>query len=316
MDYASAAYSSVSAAIVVNAKTGEIIYSYNSDVQTPPASLVKMMTLLLVFKTLSQRKISPTTKVLISPNAASQSPCTLGLKAGKTISVRSAILALITKSANDVAVALAECVGKSENDFVAMMNREAQRLGMGSTVFFNPSGWKNPGQLSTAADMARLARALLQEYPNYYHLFSTRQFFFNNQRLRNHNELLGRRDGMVVDGIKTGFLNSSGFNLAASAVNGKNRLIVVVFGGKTPRQRDAFASLLLRKGFCRLSRNGKNSSMRRLMAAGMASRRKIASTNDVHGRIHGCGIYNKIYGSVFNRGVQIGQHKTNQHKAN
>jgi D-alanyl-D-alanine carboxypeptidase len=248
------AYTPLDAAIVVNAKTGEIIYSYNTDLQTQPASLTKMMTLFLTFKALQQKKILPTTLVHISRNAAFQKPCTLGLAAGQTITVRDAILALITKSANDVAVALAECIGKSEKKFVAMMNKEALRLGMKSTMFINPSGWKNPRQLSTVRDMAKLARALLIEYPGYYHLFSTKQFVFNKQRLRNHNGLLWKKGDIIVDGIKTGFLNVSGFNLAASAFKGKKRLIVVVFGGKTPKQRDTLADLLLQKGFLRLSR--------------------------------------------------------------
>jgi D-alanyl-D-alanine carboxypeptidase len=223
----------------------------------------------------------------------------MGLNVGETISVKNAILALITKSANDVAVTLAECIGKNEKAFVAMMNREAQRLGMRSTMFFNPSGWKNPRQLTTVIDMAKLARALLLEYPGYYHLFATKQFLFNRQRFRNHNELLGIRDGMVVDGIKTGFLNSSGFNLAASASKGKDRLIVVVFGGRTPRQRDTFVSLLLRRGFSRLSNGVRSMSMRGVMAAGMTNRKKISPTENMGKKSQGYGgIYNQICASI------------------
>jgi D-alanyl-D-alanine carboxypeptidase len=230
--------------------------------------------------------------IRVSVNAASQRPCTLRLQAGQSISVKNAILAIITKSANDVAVALAEHLGGgSESAFVDMMNKEARRLGMRSTVFFNPSGWKNPQQLTTVGDIGKLARALQMEYPSYYYLFRTRLFVYNNRKFKNHNELLGNRDGMDIDGIKTGFLNSSGFNLAASASRGKNRLIVVVFGGKTPRQRDAFVSLLLRKGFSRLSKGRRPHSMKK--------------------KIYG-GIYNKIYGPIAqNRRIEVAQHKTN-----
>ncbi|MDR2067418.1 MAG: D-alanyl-D-alanine carboxypeptidase [Holosporaceae bacterium] len=300
-------YSPLSAAIVVNAKTGEIIYSYNADLQTQPASLAKMMTLFLTFKALQQKKISPMTLIHISSNAASQKPCTLGLAAGKTITVRNAILALITKSANDVAVALAEHIGKSEEKFVSMMNREARRLSMSSTVFINPSGWKNPRQLSTVRDMAKLARALLLEYPSYYHLFSTKQFVFNKQLLKNHNGLLGRKGSIIVDGIKTGFLNASGFNLAASAFKGKKRLIVVVFGGKTPKQRDAWADILLQKGFMRLSREKKGSSLRETIMK--MRKRRVLSLSDYQ---ISPGIYNRIYNSpTGNEGVGIEGYKTN-----
>jgi D-alanyl-D-alanine carboxypeptidase len=286
------AYAPLSAAIVVNAKTGEIVYSYNADLQMQPASLAKMMTLFLTFKALQQKRVFPTTLVHISRNAAFQKPCTLGLPVGQTIMVRDAILALITKSANDVAVALAECIAKSEKKFVAMMNKEAQRLGMSSTVFINPSGWKNPRQLSTVRDMAKLARALLLEYPGYYHLFSTKQFVFNKQRLRNHNGLLGKRGDVMVDGIKTGFLNASGFNLAASAFKGKKRLIVVVFGGRTPKQRDALADLLLQKGFLRLSREKKSLFLQSQIVK--TPKRRALSLGDYQ---FSPGIYNRIEAS-------------------
>jgi D-alanyl-D-alanine carboxypeptidase len=247
-----ATYSPVNAAIVVNVKNGEVIYSYNADQKTQPASLAKMMTLLLVFKALREKKISMSTMIRISPYAASQQPSILGLRSGEFISVRDAILALIVKSANDIAVALAEHIGKNEKMFVAMMNKEAKRLGMSSTVFFNPSGWKNPRQLTTARDMAKLARALLNEYPGHYHLFSNKQFNMGKKCIKGHNHLLGKKGNIIVDGIKTGYVTASGFNLAASAVKGRNRLIAVVLGGKTSKQRDDMADLLLRKGFSKL----------------------------------------------------------------
>ncbi|MDR2107322.1 MAG: D-alanyl-D-alanine carboxypeptidase [Holosporaceae bacterium] len=242
----------VEAAIVVNARDGEIIYSYNADVKTQPASLAKMMTLLLVFKALNRKKICFSEMIRISARAACQRPSVLGLKSGESISVRNAVLALIVKSANDIAVAVAEHIGGTERNFVNMMNKEARRLGMSSTVFCNPSGWKDPRQLTTAKDMAKLARALLLEYPGYYHLFSCKEFRVNNKCIKGHYDLLGRRGGIVVDGIKTGFVKASGFNLAASAVKGGTRLITVVMGRKTGKERDTLTDLLLKKSFSRL----------------------------------------------------------------
>lgn len=248
------AYTPVSSAILVDAKDGRVIYSYNANVQTQPASLTKMMTLLLTFKFMRCGKISPNAMITVSTNAAAQAPCSLGLRAGSQISVKNAIFALIVKSANDVSVALAEHISGTEAKFVAMMNKEAQSLGMYSTRFVNSSGWKNSRQLTTAIDMAKLARALLIKSPTYYHLFATKQFYFNNKRIKNHNALLWKKSDIEIDGIKTGFVNASGFNLAASATNGKNRLIAVVFGGKSGAHRDAQAYLLLKKGFERLEK--------------------------------------------------------------
>jgi D-alanyl-D-alanine carboxypeptidase len=298
-EFSCAVYSPVSAAIVVNAKNGEIIYSHNADQKTQPASLAKMMTLLLTFKALQQRKISLSTMICVSPHAASQSPSVLGLKSGESISVRNAILALIVKSANDIAIALAECVGKTEKSFVAMMNREAKRLGMSNTVFFNPSGWKNPDQLTTARDMAKLARALLNEYPGYYHLFSNKQFSIGDKCIRGHYALLGRRGDIVIDGIKTGFVNASGFNLAASAVKGKTRLVAVVLGGKTSKERDVLANFLLKKGFSKvLSREimSKSNQNKRLAKNGRHGTASILGKQSMETPIvpTSSGIYNKI----------------------
>jgi D-alanyl-D-alanine carboxypeptidase len=243
-----------------------------------------MMTLLLTFKFIKHKKILLSSKICISKNAAAQQPCTLGLGIGDTISVRDAIMALITKSANDVAVALGEHLGKDEKSFVTMMNREARRLGMNSTLFLNPSGWKDYRQLTTVKDMAKLARALLVEYPGYYHLFATKQFCFRNQRLKNHNLLLGKNGDIIIDGIKTGFVNASGFNLAASAFKGNNRLIVVVLGGKTGKHRDSAVKLLLQKGFDRLSRGKNKISSKQRNTCSVQRDLTISS-----------GIYNKVY---------------------
>jgi D-alanyl-D-alanine carboxypeptidase len=242
------------AAIVVNARTGGILYSHNIDTKTQPASIAKMMTLLIAFRQLKQKTIHLNTMIRVSANAASQSPCKLGLKCGDFISVHDAILAMVTKSANDVSVALAEhLAGGSLPHFIDMMNNEAKRLRMTSTQFLNPSGWKNPQQLTTARDIAKLSRALLVEYPSYYHFFSTKSFAFKKHIYKNHNTILGNKDGMMVDGIKTGFINASGYSTAVSAKKGRDRLIAVFFGGKSAHQRDQTVALLLKAGFEKLS---------------------------------------------------------------
>lgn len=236
-------------AIVADMKTGKVFYEKNSGVRVQPASLTKMMTLLLTFKALRQNKIKPNTMITFSRKAANQRPSRLGERIGKNISVHNAILALITKSANDVAVALAEHLGGSEANFVEMMNKEAKFLKMHSTNFRNASGLADSRQLTTVKDMLLLSKTLITKYSCYYHLFGTKKFFYKNRCLYNHNKLLGKKKGMVIDGIKTGFVNASGFNLAASAKKGNQRLIVVVLGGQSSRYRDIYVTKLLEKGF-------------------------------------------------------------------
>ncbi|MDR3156062.1 MAG: D-alanyl-D-alanine carboxypeptidase [Holosporaceae bacterium] len=239
-----------SAAIVVDAKTGKIFYSRNAFLKSQPASLTKMMTLLLVFKALRSGKMSLRTPIVVSKNAASQQPCSLKLLAGDIITVHDAILATITKSANDAAVALAEYLGRgSEQCFVRLMNAEAKRLRMYSTIFMNASGWKNTEQLSTVFDMAKLARELVLTYPEYYSFFATKRFYHNKKCFKNHNNLLGNRGGITIDGIKTGFVCASGFNIAVAAKMKSIRLIAVVFGGETANSRDRYVYDLLCRGF-------------------------------------------------------------------
>ncbi len=256
----------VKAAVVLDANTGSYIDGYNEDVKTQPASLTKMMTLLLTFKALKKGDITLNTKVRVSKNAASQCPCKLGLKEGESITVRNAILALVTKSANDVAVALSERIARgNEKLFVYLMNKEARRLKMRSTVFVNPSGWKNSKQLSTARDMAKLARALIKNYPKYYHFFATKKFSYKKAKIKNHNKLLGSHKGIIIDGIKTGYVAASGYNLAASARKGRRRLIVVVLGGETAKQRDKEVSRLLKRGFNWKKKRSQGGRLSRIM---------------------------------------------------
>ncbi|MDR1267572.1 MAG: D-alanyl-D-alanine carboxypeptidase [Holosporales bacterium] len=237
-------------AIVVDAASGKALYRKGADVPTQPASLTKMMTLLLTFRENATGRLPWGRKLRVSAHAARQAPSSLGLYPGKTVTVRQAVLATITKSANDAAVVLAENIAGSESAFVVRMNQEARRLGMKSTVFCNASGLPNKRQVSTAQDMAQLSRELIRRYPKYYPLFATKSFTYDRHSYVNHNKLLGRaRGGVVVDGLKTGFVNASGFNLAASAVKGKRRLIVVVLGGPNRLWRDARVSHLFQYGF-------------------------------------------------------------------
>lgn len=242
------------ASIVANAKTGEIIYASNPDLRTQPASMTKMMTLKLLFKALKEKKVSPNTIIRVSEYAASQKPCKIGFEVGEGITVRNAIMALITKSANDVAVAVAERLAGSEKRFVRMMNNEARRLGMYSTLFCNASGWKNPRQLTTVRDMLKLSQALIKEYPEFFPLFSIKGFYYKGKYHKNHNNLLGENGGITVDGLKTGFVCASGYNVSVTAKKGRERLIVVVVGGKTAKKRDALVQWLLTCSFNKLAR--------------------------------------------------------------
>ena len=235
------------ASFVIDADSGRILHSVNADTRNYPASLTKMMTLYLVFDSLDHGKLSLDTKLKVSSRATRQPPSKLALGRGTTITVEEAILALVTKSANDVAVVVAEALSGSERDFALKMTATARRLGMKRTTFRNASGLYNRGQLSTARDMAVLARALLTDFPQYYHYFSTPEFSYDGLTHRNHNNLLASYDG--IDGIKTGYISASGFNLVASVARDGHRLIGVVFGGKTSRSRDRHMASLLDKGF-------------------------------------------------------------------
>jgi D-alanyl-D-alanine carboxypeptidase len=223
-------------AIVVDAKTGKVLYGANVDAQRHPASLTKMMTLYLLFDALAQGKTTLDSRMPVSAYAAAQAPSKLGLKPGSSISVRDGILAIVTKSANDVAVVIAEYVGGSEKTFSARMTRQAKALGMTRSNFVNASGLPAAQQWTSARDMATLGRALREHFPQYYDYFSTPSFVWNGRRIGNHNGLLRRMDG--VDGIKTGYTRASGYNLVSS-VDRDNRLIVgVVLGGASTKARD------------------------------------------------------------------------------
>lgn len=240
------------AAIVMDADSGEIFHTDTADDLRHPASLTKMMTLYVLFKELQNGKIKMNTQMPVSAHAAGQEPTKLGVKAGGTLSVSHAIQALVTKSANDAAVVVAEYLSGTESHFSEKMTQQARLLGMNRTTFKNASGLPNPYQITSARDMAKLSRALYKDFPQFFNYFRLKSFNYKGENHRNHNHLLGKVSG--VDGFKTGYTAASGFNLAATAerydaANKKHRLIVVVLGGPTRFWRDQRVESLLETHF-------------------------------------------------------------------
>ncbi len=242
-----AASAKTEAFIVIDAESGKALIERNADAQTYPASLTKMMTLYLLFEQIEQGKTSLDQQFTVSRWASAQAPSKLGLVDGQTIKVRDLILGIVTKSANDAAVTVAENLAGSEAAFAERMTQKARALGMMHTFYRNASGLPNPGQLTTARDLARLARALYRDFPKEYAYFATEEFTYNGITHANHNHLMHAFEGM--DGIKTGYIRASGFNLAASAVRDGRRLIGVVMGGLTARTRDVEMAQLLNTAF-------------------------------------------------------------------
>ncbi|MBI5503556.1 MAG: D-alanyl-D-alanine carboxypeptidase [Deltaproteobacteria bacterium] len=232
------------AAVVVDSDSGVVLYERNADFSRYPASLTKMMTLYLTFDALKAGRIKLTDKLAVSEHAASRDPSRLGLRPGSTLQLEDAIEAMTTKSANDAASVVAEAVAKgSESRFAEMMTAKAHDLGMKRSTFRNASGLPEGGHVSSALDMAILARALVHDFPEYYHFFSVSHFDFGGKRYPSQNRFLRTYPG--ADGLKTGYIDSSGHNLAASASRGGKRLITVVLGGDTARWTREYASQLL-----------------------------------------------------------------------
>lgn len=225
------------AGIVVDAKTGKTLYSSSANAYRYPASLTKIMTLYVVFEELEAGRLSLNSRLKVSKYAAGRPPSKLGLKPGSSIKVKDAILALVTKSANDVAVVVAENIGGTEAKFAKRMTRTARQIGMSKTTFRNAHGLPNSKQRTTARDMALLGRAIQERFPSYYKYFKTRSYSYKGRRYGNHNKLLGRVKG--VDGIKTGYIRASGFNLVSSVKRNGRHIVAVVMGGRTGRSRDA-----------------------------------------------------------------------------
>ncbi|WP_425515485.1 SPOR domain-containing protein [Microvirga antarctica] len=236
-------YNPPTASIVVDAKTGKVLESENADAQRHPASITKVMTLYLLFEQLEAGKVRLNTPLQISAYAARQSPSKLGLPAGRTIEVEDAILALVTKSANDIAVVVAENIAGSEDAFAEQMTRKARQLGMSRTIYRNASGLPDPEQVTTARDLSVLGRAIQDRFPKYYTYFNTRVFNFAGSSIRNHNRLLGRIEG--VDGIKTGFIGASGFNILTNVKTDNRHVVAVVLGGRSAASRDNTMAALI-----------------------------------------------------------------------
>jgi D-alanyl-D-alanine carboxypeptidase len=242
------------AAIVVDANNGDTLFQSSATAPRHPASLTKMMTLYMIFEAMERGHVSSSTQIPISAYAAARPPSKIGFRAGETISVESAIQALCTKSANDVAVAVAEYLGGTEDQFAAMMTGKARQLGMNGTVFRNASGLPDDSQRTTARDMAVLGIALRNRFPNQYSHFSAREFAFRGKLVRGHNDMLGRVRG--VDGIKTGYIRASGYNIVTSVQADGRRLVVVVMGGTSAKKRNAHVEELIARYLPSASRSG------------------------------------------------------------
>ncbi len=225
------------ASIVVDVNSGVVMQATDADSPRHPASLTKVMTLFLLFEQIEAGKIKLSTEFPASARAAAQAPSKLDLKPGETIKVETAIRSIVTKSANDVAVIIAEALGGDEINFAKLMNAKARALGMKHTTYQNASGLPDDKQITTARDQAILGRAIQDRFPKYYHYFSTQNFEFRGKETRNHNHLLGTIDG--VDGIKTGYVRESGFNIVTSVRRANRHIVAVVFGGRSAEARDA-----------------------------------------------------------------------------
>ena len=238
------------AAIIIDYSTQEVLFESNADTLNYPASLTKMMTLYIVFDLLDKKQLSWDTKMKVSSFAASKPSSKLYLKAGTYIKVKDATMALIIKSANDVATVVAEHISGSEKDFAKLMNKYAKQIGMNKTTFKNASGLPNRGQLTTVRDMAKLSHALIKNFPEKYKLFKSEKFVWKDKTYKTHNKLMKKYDG--ADGIKTGYISDAGFQLAFSAVKKDKRLIGIYFGGDSSKQRNQTLKFLMDKEFTEL----------------------------------------------------------------
>src|SRR5262249_50232668 len=235
------------AAIIVAAESGSVLFDSNSDARTYPASLTKMMTLYLLFEAIQAKQVKLDDPLTVSAHAAVQPATDLGLQTGQRISVEKAILGLIVHSANDVAVVVAEALGGTQSQFAAMMTKKARELGMGSTTYRNASGLPDAGQFTNARDTAILARALITRFPSFYPYFATQSFTYGSRVYTTHNHVVEEYAG--ADGLKTGYIRASGYNVATSAVRNDRRIIAVVMGGRSAYARDTQMMALLDQGF-------------------------------------------------------------------
>ncbi len=238
------------AALVIDGGTGKSLYALAASEPRYPASLTKMMTLYLLFEAMQAGQVTKNQLIPISANAAGQRPSKIGLKAGSTIDVDSAIRAVTVKSANDIAVAIAEFLAGSEDQFAARMTNKARELGMAHTTFRNASGLHDPLQVTTATDMARLGLSLRQKFPQYFSYFSLRETIINGKSIKGHDRVLDMVEG--ADGIKTGYTRDSGFNLVTSVWRNGKLMVAVVLGEESAKIRDERMAGLIRATFGRV----------------------------------------------------------------
>ena len=246
------------ASVVLDVNSNKMIYAVNPHEKRYPASLTKMMTLYLTFDALKKKKLSFSHSILVSQKAADMPKSNIDLKKGQKITVRQAVYSLIVKSANDSAVVLSEAVAGNEDKFVALMNKKARELQMHNTKFQNPHGWHHNQQYTTAHDLSKLATALRRDFPGYYHLFAMKSFVYRGREIRGHNRVLDRYRG--ADGLKTGYVAASGFNLATSTNKPEGKLVAIVMGGRTAKMRDDHMITLLDMGYKKLSGTQKKSA--------------------------------------------------------
>jgi D-alanyl-D-alanine carboxypeptidase (penicillin-binding protein 5/6) len=235
------------AAIVLDAESGEVLFARFADERRYPASITKVMTLYLAFEALAEGRAKPDDLLTVSRHAASEPPSKLGLAAGQTITLDDAMRATAVRSANDMAMVIAEHLGGSQAGFATMMTRKARELGMNQTRYYNPNGLPDSRQVTTARDLSILTRAVMRDYPQYYSYFGQHDWVYNGREYRNTNGLL--RSGSGYDGLKTGFTNASGYNLAATAVRDNRRLITIVLGGRSTASRNEHVAALMNTGF-------------------------------------------------------------------
>ena len=281
---AASVYAPPFAAMVVDARTGKVMHAVAADELRHPASITKVMTLYLLFEQIERGALKLDSELAVSRRSATMPPSKLGVAPGESITVEEAIKAIVTRSANDIASAIAENLAGSEEEFAARMTRKARALGMSRTVYRNASGLPDREQVTTARDLTILARAIQERFPRLYAFFQTRSFVFEGQTIGNHNRLLGRVEG--VDGIKTGFTTASGFNLMTSARSAGRHVVGVVLGGRSGASRDATMADLIRTYLPRASTSGQASVLAEAGEAAAAvepppSRNRLASVPDV-----------------------------------
>ena len=263
------------AAIVVDFETSEVLFEKNADTKNYPASLTKIMTLYIVFDYINKGKLNYEDEMIVSSTAASRSPSKLYLEQGSTIKVRDAINALIIKSANDVATVISEKISGTEREFAKLMTKYARNIGMNNTTFKNASGLPNRAQLTTARDIYKLSNALIENFPEEYKLFSQTSFKWKGKVYKTHNKLMLKYDG--ADGIKTGYIKASGFQLAFSAVRNNKRVIGVYFGGDTGKQRNDRLKFYMNSAFKKL--NIENSTIKKVKNTKEIKKQKLVNQN-------------------------------------